>query len=58
MNKNLSGCLREVKNKRKVWLGNTKSGRGRLRSGHLQQLFIYLQVEVTVQTGFHIGGRN
>ena len=54
MNKNLSGCLREVKNrKRKVWLGNTKSGRG-----HLLQLFIYLQVEVTVQTGFHIGGRN
>ena len=35
-----------------------KGGRGRLRSGHLLQLFIYLQVEVTVQTGFHIGGRN
>ena len=30
MNKNLSGRLRELKNKGKVQLGNTKSGGGRL----------------------------
>ena len=31
LNKTLSGRLRELKNKRKVQLGNPKSGRGRLR---------------------------
>ena len=31
MNKHLSGRLRELKSKGKVQLGNTKSGRGRLR---------------------------
>ena len=35
MNKNLRGCLRELKNKGKVQLANTKSGRG-----HLLALFI------------------
>ena len=30
-NKTLSGRLRQLKNKRKVQLGNPKSGRGRLR---------------------------
>ena len=36
MNKALSGRLRELKNKRKVRLGNPKSGRGRGR-GRLQE---------------------
>ena len=31
MSKTLSGHLQELKNKRKVQLGNLKSGRGRLR---------------------------
>ena len=35
MNKTLSGCLRELKNKGKVRLGNPKSDRG-----HTRELFI------------------
>ena len=41
MNENLSGCLRELKNKGKVQLGNTKSGRSRLRKGSLTRAFPY-----------------
>ena len=44
MNKTRSGCLRELKDKDKVQLGNPKSGRCCLK--------------VTVQSGFHKGGRN
>lgn len=51
MNKTLSGCLQELKNKGKVQLGNLKSG----RSG-LQELFITKCK--SVQMGFHKGGRN
>jgi len=36
----LSGRLREHKNKRKVQLGNPKSGRGQYGSGRLRELFI------------------
>ena len=38
MNKNLSGRLRELKNKRKVQLGNTKSDRGPLRELFITKL--------------------
>ena len=31
MNKTVSGCIQELKNKGIVQLGNSKSGRGRLR---------------------------
>ena len=41
MNENLSGCLRELKNKGKVQLGNTKSGRSRLRKRSLSRAFHY-----------------
>ena len=39
MNKNLSGCLRELKNKGKVQLGNTKSGRGHLLESQFKRGF-------------------
>ena len=39
MNKNLSGHLRELKNKGKVQLGNPKSGHSRLRKRSLTRAF-------------------
>ena len=59
MNKTASGRLRELKNKRKVRLGNPKSGRdrGRLRERSFTRAFRY-EVLVTAQTEFHKGGRN
>ena len=42
MNKNLSGCLRELKNKGKVQLGNTKSGGGRLRGAVTYYSFSFI----------------
>ena len=57
INKTLSGRLREFKNKGKVQLRNPKSGRGRLRERSLTRAF-HEKVSVTVQTGFHKGGRN
>ena len=41
MNKTLRGRLRELKNKRKIQLGNPKSGRGRLRERSLTRAFHY-----------------
>ena len=38
MNKTLSGRLQELKNKRIVQLGNSKSGRGRLREWSLTRV--------------------
>ena len=38
-------------------MGNPKSGGGRLRERSLTTSFHY-KVQVTVQTGFHKGGRN
>ena len=58
MNKTLSGRLREFKNKGKVQLGNSKSGRGLLRQRSLRRLFITKFKSQTAQTGFHRGGRN
>ena len=46
------GRLRELKNKRKVQLGNPRTSRGRLR-----ELFI-TKFKFRVQTGFHKGCRN
>ena len=43
--------------KTKVQLGNPKNGRGRLLERSLTRAF-HCKVSVTVQTGFHIGGRN
>ena len=59
-NKTLSGCFRQLKNKGIFQLGNPKSGRGRLResNGRLREVLIHYKVQVTVQTGFHKGGRN
>ena len=57
MKKTVSGCLRELKNKEKVQLDNPKSGCGRLLEQWLTRTFHY-KVEVTVQRGFHKGGRN
>ena len=37
----LSGCLRQLKNKGKVQLGNPKSGRGGLRERSLMRAFYY-----------------
>ena len=57
MKKTLSGCLRELKNKEKVQLGKPKSGCGRLLEQWFTRTFHY-KVEVTIQRGFHKGGRN
>ena len=57
INKTLSARLPELKNKGKVQLGNLKSGRGRIQERSLTRAFHY-KVSVTVQTGFHKGGRN
>ena len=59
----LSGRLRQLKNKGKVQLGNSKSGRGRLPLaygiGRLRVRGFHYKVWVTVcSTGFHKGGRN
>ena len=55
MNKTLSDRLREFKNKRKVQLGNPKSGRGRgrgrLREQSLTRAFHFKAFKVAVQTG-------
>ena len=40
MNKTLGGCLKEFKNKRKVQLGNPKSGHGRLQEPSVMRGFI------------------
>ena len=55
MNKTLSGRLRELTNKGKVQLGNSKSGCDRLRERSLTKAFHY-KVQVTGQTGFRKGG--
>ena len=52
MSKTLSGRLRELKNKRKVQLGNPKSSRDRLR-----ELFI-TKFKSQFKQGSHIGGSN
>ena len=57
MNRTLSGRLRELKNKGKGQLGDSKSGCDRLRERSLTKAFHY-KVSVTGQTGFHKGGRN
>ena len=57
MNKSLSSCLSELKNKGKVMLDNLKSGRGCLREWSLRRSFHY-KVQVTAQMEFHKGGRN
>ena len=57
MNKSLSSCLSELKNKGKVKLGNLISVHGCLREGSLMRSFHY-KVNLTAQMEFHKGGHN
>ena len=61
MNKTLSGRLRELKNKRKLHLGNPKSGRSRLRERSLYESYMYFSLQSlsrSLHTGLHKSGRN
>ena len=58
MNENLSGHYSLKTEELKVQLGNPKSGRGRFPERSLTTTAFHDKFKVTVQTGFHKGGRN